>query len=335
MIRVRSISLRKWANNIAFLLLIGAVVAASGCSNQQTASSPAKNDAPALKEIRVGIVPLPHYAHMWVAQKKGFIDEELKKVGFRLKWQPFGLGPMVSEAFAADHMDMGVMGDFPAFVGRSAGIDYRIVSVASAAPRALALVVEKKSAFSEVKDLKGKKVATTKGAYGQKLLALLLEKNNLSMSDIQFVHMTMDDLSTALLRGDIDAGVMWDPLITRLEEAGEIRILADGTGVYEAYAVLMASGKMLEKNPEAVDAVLKAYQRGREYLAKNPVESISMLMEEIKISQPQLIKIIGKFNYDGTITDQFVADMKNTEEFMRKNGLLKNPVDVQAFIRRK
>ena len=335
MIRTWNISLKKWANRMVILLLLGAAVATNGCSNQPVVSTPAKNDAPALKEIRVGIVPLPHYSHMWVAQKKGFIDEELKKVGFKLKWQPFGLGPMVSEAFAAEYLDMGVMGDFPAFVGRSAGIDYRIVSVASAAPKALALVVKKDSKFSVVKDLKGKKVATTKGAYGQKLLTLLLEKNNMSMSDIQFVHMTMDDLSTALLRGDVDAGVMWDPLSTRLEDAGEIRVIADGTGVYEAYAVLMASGKMLEKNPEAVDAVLKAYQRGREYLAKNPGECIPWLMEDIKISQPQLIKIIGKFNYDGKITDQFVADMKNTEEFMRKNGLLKTPVDVQAFIRRK
>ncbi len=314
------------------MVLLTAVLTINGCASRS--DSQQKIDATALKEIRVGIVPLPHYAHMWVAQKKGFIEEELQKVGFRLKWQPFGLGPMVSEAFASNHVDMGVMGDFPAFIGRSAGINYRIVSIASAAPQALALVVGKDSGIGAITDLKGKKVATTKGAYGQKLLTLLLEKHGMTTNDIQFIHMTMDDLAIALPRGDVDAGVMWDPLITRLEEAGEIKIIADGTGVYEAYAVLMAGGDMLDKNPEAVDAVLTAFQRGEEYLGQNPDECIELLMEDIKIPQSQLVKIINKFNYDGAITDQFVADMKDTEEFMHRNDLLKTRVDVEAFIRK-
>jgi sulfonate transport system substrate-binding protein len=315
------------------IIALMVTLAASGCTSQ-SATQP-QNGTPALKEIRIGIVPLPHYAHMWVAKKKGFIDQELQKVGFKLKWQPFGLGPMVSEAFAAGYLDMGVMGDFPAFIGRSAGINYRVVSIASAAPKALALVVKKDSAITMVNDLKGKKVATTKGAYGQKLLAMLLEKNGLTANDIQFVHMTMDDLATALLHGDIDAGVIWEPLITRLEEAGEIRIIADGTGVNEAYAVLMASEELINKHPEAVEALLKAYQRGNEYLRENPDECISLLMEDMKIPKPQLVKIVSKFNYDGTITDKFLADMKDTEEFMRRSGLLKTPVNVQDFVRRK
>lgn len=318
---------------VTMFILLAAILAVSGCTSTPTAQP--KNDMAILKEIRVGVVPLPHYAHMWVAKKKGFIDEELQKVGFKLKWQPFSLGPMVSEAFAAGHLDLGVMGDFPAFVGRAGGTNYRIASIASAAPKALALVVKKDSNIAGITDLKGKKVATTKGAYGQKLLSLLLEKNGMTMNDIQFIHMSMDDLATALLRGDVEAGVMWDPLITRMEEAGEIKIIADGTGIYEAYAVLMANGDMLDKNPEAVDAVLRAFQRGNEYLKQNPDESIKLLMEDMKIPQSQLVKVISKFNYDGTITDKFVSDMKDTEGFMRKNDLIKNPVDVQTFIRRK
>lgn len=314
-------------------VIISAVLAVSGCTS--TPATQSKNDTSALKELRVGVVPLPHYAHMWVAKKKGFIDEELQKVGFKLKWQPFSLGPMVSEAFAAGHLDMGVMGDFPAFIGRSAGTNYRIASIASAAPKALALVAKKDSDIVKVTDLKGKKVATTKGAYGQKLLSLLLEKNGMTMNDIQFIHMSMDDLATALLRGDVAAGVIWDPLITRMEEAGEIKIVADGTGIYEAYAVLMANGDMLDKNPEAVEAVLRAFRRGDEYLKQNPDECIKLLMEDMRIPESQLTKIISKFNYDGTITDKFVTDMKDTEEFMRKNGLIKTQVDVQSFIRKK
>jgi sulfonate transport system substrate-binding protein len=313
-------------------VFIASAALAGGCGSKPAAPPPGA--APGGPEIRIGIVPLPHYAHMWVAKKKGFLDEELNKAGYRLKWQPFGLGPMVSEAFAAGHIDLGVMGDFPAFIGRAAGTDYRIVAIASAAPKALAMVVRKDSPVTGVAGLRGKKVATTRAAYGQKLLHLLLANNGMTMHDVQFVNMTMDDLATALMRGDIDAGVMWDPLLTRLEQAGEIRVIADGTGVYEAYAVLMAAGDLVAGQPAAVDAVLRAFRRGDDYLRRHPEECAGLLLEDIRMPQPLLTKIIAKFDYNGKITDKFVADMQDTEAFMRKNGLLKNPVDVQAFVRR-
>ncbi len=317
----------------AIVALLVAALAAGGCAGK--AATQPQGAAPAGREIRVGVVPLPHYAHMWVAKKKGFLDEELNKAGYKLKWQPFALGPMVSEAFAAGHLDFGVMGDFPAFIGRAAGTDYRIAAVASSGPKTLAMVVKKDSPVASVTGLKGKKVATTKAAYGQKLLHLLLEKNGMTTDDIRFIHMSMDDLATALVRGDVDAGVVWDPLLTRLEEAGEIRVLADGTGIYEAYAVLMASEEMTEKHPAAVDAVLRAFRRGSEYLGQHPEECKKLLLEDIRMPETLLTKIVGKFNYDDRITDRFVADMKDTGTFMNKIGLLKNPVDVETFVRRK
>lgn len=312
---------------IALIVLVTLVI--GGCAGQPAVQ---KKDTSDKQEIRIGMVPLPHYAHMWVAKEKGFLDEELEKAGYKLKWQPFNLGPMVNEAFAAGQIDMGVMGDFPVFVGRSAGTNYRVASIASAGPKALAMVVKKDSSIAQISELKGKKVATTKGAYGQKLLVMLLAQNGLSMNDIQFVHMSMDDLTAALVRGDVDAGVMWEPLITRMEDAGEIKVIADGTGIYEAYAVLMASGELIDNNPKAIDAVVRAFQRGSEYIKEHPEESAKLLTQDIKIPTSQLVKVIGKFNYDSKITDKFVADMKDTEGFMLKSGLIKTKIDVDTII---
>ncbi len=58
------------------LLIIACIMVGCGSTTTQQTSSSAE-----LKELRFGIVPLPYYAHMWVAYKKGFVDEELKKVG--------------------------------------------------------------------------------------------------------------------------------------------------------------------------------------------------------------------------------------------------------------
>ncbi|MGI9952685.1 aliphatic sulfonate ABC transporter substrate-binding protein [Moorellaceae bacterium AZ2] len=310
---------------VVWLSLLG-----TGCTNQ----SPKPAEQATLKAVRLGVVPLPHYAHMWIAKKKGYIDEELAKAGYKVDWQPFSLGPMVSEAFAAGHLDVGVMGDFPAFIGRSAGTDYQIVSIASTAPDALAVVVRKDSSIRSIVDLKGRKVGTTRGAYGTKLLFLLLDKNGMTMNDIQFVNLTMDDLAVALVRGDVEAGVMWDPLLTRMEDAGEIRVIADGTGVYQGTAVIVAATEFTTQNPKAIEALKAAFARGAQFIQDNPDEAIQLLTEDLKIPPDQLKKIVRKFNYDGTITDSLVAELKDTEAFLRKTGLIKNPVDMATFLRK-
>jgi sulfonate transport system substrate-binding protein len=314
-----------------FSVLLSMMVLITGGCVSQTGTQP-KGEVPPSKEIRMGIVPLPQYAHMWIAKKKGFIDEELQKVGFHLKWQPFNMGPIVSEAFAAGQLDMGVMGDFPSFVGKAAGVDYRIVGIAAAIPKSQALVVPINSNLVSVTDLKGKKVSTSKGSSGQKLLTSLLEENGMTINDIQFINMSMEDLATALVRGSVDAGVMWEPVITRLEDAGEIKIIADGSQICPAYSVVVASENILAKNPAAMDAMRKAYHRGNEYLKQNPDECVELLMEEMKMSKQQLLKIIKKFDHDGPINDKFIADMQDTEIFLRKNGVLKTQVDIATFI---
>ncbi|WP_258360355.1 aliphatic sulfonate ABC transporter substrate-binding protein [Moorella sulfitireducens (nom. illeg.)] len=323
--------MKRMKNTLSLLLALTLLAfMGAGCATQS--SKPAGETS--LKPVRLGIVPLPHYAHIWIAKKNGYIEEELARAGYKLDWQPFNLGPVVSEAFAAGHLDVGVMGDFPAFIGRSAGTDYQIVSIASTAPEALAVVVRMDAGISSIADLKGKKVGTTRGAYGTKLLSLLLDKNGMTMDDIRFVNLSMDDLAVALVRGDVDAGVMWDPLLTRMEDAGEISIIANGTGVYQGTAVVVAATKFITENQKAVEALKTAFARGSQFIRDNPDEAIRLLNEDLKIPPEQLKKILRKFNYDGAITDSLVAELKDTEKFLRETGLIKNPVDMEVFLRK-
>lgn len=312
---------------MAVLILAGAL--ASGCASGAK-PAPAKTGEPAAqaKTVRIGTVPLPFYSHMWVAYKKGFLAEELNKVGFSAVWKPINLGPVVSESFAAGEIDMGVMGDFPAFVGRSSGIPYTVVSASDIAP-AQALLAGPKSSVKTVSDLKGKKVATTKNTSGHELLAVLLEKEGMTLQDIQFVNMSMADLGPALIAGDIDAGVVWEPSVTRLEENGA-KVIMDGKNCPN-YAVLLAGDAFLKNNPAAVEAVNKAYTRGSIYLREHPEECLKLLTTEFKIPEPQLKKMIAKYQ-PVPLDELFVKNMNSQETFLRTNKIIKNSIDMKTFI---
>ncbi len=286
----------------------------------------------AAKEFRVALQVGPHYGPIYVMKQKGWLEEELKKSGVKVKWSSFISGPPMNEAFAAGEQDIGFMGDTPAIIARAAGQDTRIISLTCAAPKALALLVAKDSRILDVKDLKGKKVAVVKGSYAHHLVVLLLQKNGLTVDDIQLINLTHADIATALTNGEVDAGAIWEPLITRLEDSGAARVLADGTGIKQGILVAIASNEFASKNPDIIATFLKLYQKGLEFIKTNPKEAVELIAREVPLTQEQLLKVIAKFDYSPVVGPDSIEELKKSEEFMRTIGIIKTPVDINAFV---
>jgi sulfonate transport system substrate-binding protein len=284
------------------------------------------------KEIRVATQPIPHYAPVFIAKKKGWLEAELKKAGVTVRWTSFVAGPPMNEAFAAGEEDVGLLGDTPALIARAAGQDIRIVGLASGGPKALAVVVRKNSNITAPKELKGKKVAVVKGSYAHHLLSLVLKNGGLTTDDIQFINLPLADIGTALATGDIDAGAVWEPLITKLEENDLIRVLADGTNIKKGILVIISTHKFTTQNPELVKTFLTVYKRGYDFIKANPTEAAGLIADEVKLTPKQLLKVMAKFDYDPAIRPDDIEELKKAEVFMRSAEIIKTPVNVETFV---
>jgi len=152
----------------------------------------------------------------------------------------------------------------------------------------------------------------------------------MTLNDIQFINMSAADLSQALIKGDIDAAVIWEPSVTRLEDSG-MKLIMDGD-FCPNYNVLLAGDEFLRNNPAAAAAVQKAFNRGNEYMQQNMDECLKMLTAEFKIPEPQLKKMISKYR-PMPIDEKVLTDLKGQEVFLSKNGITKNPVDIKLFVR--
>ena len=76
-----------------------------------------------------------------------------------------------------------------------------------------AILIHKDSPIKRVADLKGKKVALNKGSNVHYLLVKALEKANLTLADIEPVYLPPADARTAFEGNQVDAWVIWDPLV--------------------------------------------------------------------------------------------------------------------------
>jgi len=284
-------------------------------------------------EIRFATQPIPHYAPIFVAKHKKWLDEELTKVGAKptLKWTSFAAGPPINESFAAGQQDIGFLGDTPAIIGKSAGINTRIIGLTSTGPKSLAVVVPIKSGIKSPKDLKGKKVAVVKGSYAHHLLVLVLQKGGLTTSDIEFINLSQADIATSITNGTIDAAAIWEPLITKLEAQGTVRVLSDGTGIKKGALVIIATNDFVTKHRDQTKAILKAYKRGADFIKANPREAAQLIAKDVNLAPELLLKVLAKFDFNPALQADDIEDLKKVEVFMKNNALIKSHVNIDTF----
>ncbi len=291
--------------------------------------------AQAADTMRLGIMPFVPYSASLLAKQNGWVEEELKKAGYgdvTVTWTQFAGGPPVNEAFASGSIDIAALGDTPALAGHASGIDNRIIGLAYKGGAAQALLVRKDSPYHSVKELKGKKVATLRGGNVHELLVVILAEAGLKLSDIEFINLSLQDMGTALLKGDIEAALVWDPVFTRLESEGQARILRDGKGLKNNLNPIIASTALIKKNPDYVKAYLRAIARGADALKNQPEASAAALAPVFALTPAQTLKAFSRSEWVPPVDAAVRAELKRSVDFLLENRLIRNKFDVDQFV---
>lgn len=317
--------MNKWLKKVIAILSITVLVGGmlAGCAKSGESD----------KTVRIAIQPYPLYTPVYVAKNLGYLDEELEKVGYKVGYSSFKSGPLVNESFASGQQDIGVLGDVPAILSKASGQETKIIGNAAYGEKALAILVKPNSTLQSAKDLKGKKIAYVKGSYAHHLLSIALEKAQLTFDDIESVNLEAGDIPAAIENNQVDAGVLWEPFITQLNNQKRAKVLVDGTGIKRGNLVSIATKEFAESHPEVVEAYLTAYKRAADYIASNPGEAAESVQDELGFSKEELIQVFKNFNYNPEITEDDINELKVVEQFLRDEGLSQKEVDIEEFVK--
>lgn len=174
----------------------------------------------------------------------------------QIKWV-FSQGSNRSlEYLNSNSIDFASTAGLAAVLSRANGSPIKTVYVQSQ-PEWTALVVAKNSPIKSLKDLKGKKIAATKGTDPFLFTLQALETVGLSKRDVQLVHLQHPDGKTALERGQVDAWAGLDPLMASAQIQSDAKLLYRNIA-FNSYSVLSVKEDFAKQSPEAVEAVIKA-----------------------------------------------------------------------------
>jgi len=206
----------------------------------------------------------------------------LENRGYNVTWVLSAGSNKANEGLRSKALDFGSTAGSAALVARANGSAIKIVDVYSK-PEWTALVVGKNSPINSVADLKGKKIAVTKGTDPYFFLLQSLGTEGLSPADVEIINLQHADGKTALERGDVDAWSGLDPFMAQTVQQQGSRLVYRNPD-FNSYGVLNVREDFVAANPVAVQAVVNSYEEARAWAKAHPDELAALLASQAKVA---------------------------------------------------
>ncbi len=196
-------------------------------------------------------------------KNKGLLEKEFAKDGITIRWVQSAGSNKALEFLNAGSIDFGSTAGSAALVAKINGNPIKAIYVYSR-PEWTALVTGKDSKITKIEDLKGKRVAVTRGTDPHIFLVRALLSAGLTDKDITPVLLQHADGKTALIRGDVDAWAGLDPMMAQAEIEDGAKLFYRNAAA-NTWGILNVREDFAKDHPDLVRRVLAVYEEARKY----------------------------------------------------------------------
>jgi sulfonate transport system substrate-binding protein len=295
-----------------------------------TALSPLAASAAEPKEI---VIDWATYNPVSMLLKdKGLLEKEFAKDGISIRWvQTLGSNKAL-EFLSAGSIDFGSTAGAAALIGKINGNPIKSIYVYSR-PEWTALVTRKDTAINKVADLKGKRVAVTRGTDPHIFLVRALQGAGLTERDITPVLLQHPDGKIALIRGDVDAWAGLDPMMAQAEVEDGARLFYRNPAA-NTWGILNVRQEFLKDHPDLVQRTLAVYEEARKYSLAHPDELKRVFMAVTKLPDAVVDKQLKERT--GLTYNRIGAEQRESilaaGVALQQAGVIPASVDVKAAV---
>jgi sulfonate transport system substrate-binding protein len=266
-----------------------------------------------------------------VLRDKKFLEQDLAADHISVEWtQSLGSNKAL-QLLNSKSVDFGSSAGAAALIGKANGNPIKAVYVYSR-PEWTALVVRKDSSIKSVGDLKGRKVAVTRGTDPHIFLLRALHEAGLTEKDIQIVVLQHPEGRIALEKGDVDAWAGLDPMMAQTElQAGSKLIYRNIS--FNSYGVLDVREEFANKYPAYVEKVLTGYEKARLWAIQNPDEFHRLYAVDARLDDPVVQIVLQRTDLSNPqIGDEQKKVILASGDVLKQNNVISANTDVNATV---
>lgn len=294
--------------------------------------SVALDTSTAQEEVKIGYLTLVMSLPTFVALEKGYFQEQ----GLKVTATPFESGTLIVDALVAGRIDVNagsaivahwlaeqnLPGTFKIFV---------VYGPIEPKDNTFILAVAKDAPFKEIKDLKGKRVATFPGIASLTLAKAVLRPYFDPDKDVTLMEVPPGNIVQALAAGQIDAYFTPEPFGMIAVAKGVGRYLVEhpvlSLNLKTGYpgGAFTFNSKFLKEKPLVAKKVKGAIDKGVDFINTNEQEARKFLVKYAKLPEPFAMKI--------PFDPWFKAEQYNKSygqpyfDLLRREGLFQKNID--------
>jgi sulfonate transport system substrate-binding protein len=266
-----------------------------------------------------------------VLRDKKFLEQDLASDGISVEWTQSMGSNKALELLNSKSIDFGSTAGAAALIGKANGNPIKAIYVYSR-PEWTALVVRKDSPIAKVEDLKGKKVAVTRGTDPHIFLLRALHEAGLTEKDIQTVVLQHAEGRIALEKGDVDAWAGLDPMMAQTELQTGARLFYRNLN-FNSYGVLDVREEFAKQYPEYVGRVLAAYEKARLWAIQNPDDFRKLFAADAKLDDSAATRVLGRTDLSNpVIGDPQKQVITAAGDVLKQNNVISGATDVNATV---
>lgn len=242
---------------------------------------------------------------------------------YRLEWSEFPNAAPLLEALNAGAIDAGGVGDAPFTFAAAAGVPVKAFLAFRNDQDGLAILVPKDSAIGGVADLKGKRIATSRGSIGHQIVLAALEEAGLPADSVNFSFLPPADAKIALASGGVDAWSTWEPYTSTAELAGLVRVLRDGKGITPGLSFAVANDAALKDKRPLLADFAQRLAKARDWALADPKPYAAAWSKLIGLPEAVPLRWFGRAQYRNVAIDEAViGDEQRTIDLFVRAGLI-------------
>ena len=273
----------------------------------------------AVTKVTIAVPTQINSALVLVAARQGLF----LKAGVDVVSQPFELGKDALKSVLDGTADLAVVADTPVMFALLGGADIAMLAGISQGRRALAIVTHSDRGINQIQDLRGKSVAVNMGTNQTYFLDAMLQVHGVPSDKVKLVDLRTDEAISTFREGQIDALVVFQPFLARLEaEMGDRIKVFYGEDVYAFRFMLVGKPSYIDGHPQEVRRVLSALIAANQATLANPVEARRAVGEATKIDDATMAKIFEPEDYLVSLDQAMLLALDDQTRWAMQKGLV-------------
>lgn len=241
------------------LIVLAALLGIGACGQQKS------QPGGAAEKITLAVTTSDLGSLVYIAKELGYFKDN----GLEITINEYEAGKLAAEALVAGKADVATASDF-AFVSFSFdNPDLRTFGTITTA-RTIKMISRKDHGIEEPQDLMAKRIGITRKSSGEFYLGRFLTFSGLSISDVEIVDLKPTEIAEALVKGDLDAALTWEPHIYNMQKKlGESVTVWPGQSEQDLYFLLITTEDWLKDHASTARRLLKALIDAEQFVSNS------------------------------------------------------------------